>query len=110
MRCGKRYGENIISETDGVPECKCRGIVRPDVVLYGEGLNVDVFADAEKAIRKAELLIVGGTSLTVNPAASLVSLFRGHHMVIINYSETPYDSMADIIIRASVAEVLPMLL
>lgn len=108
-RCLKQYGEEIIGSTDGVPRCSCGGMIRPDVVMYGEGLDEAVFSAAEQAIRQADVLIVGGTSLTVNPAASLVSAYRGKHLAIINYQETPYDFCAEYIIRESVADVLPML-
>ena len=105
MKCGKRYGIEVMRETTGIPRCECGGIIRPDVVLYEEGLPEGVFEEAEEEVRQAALLIVGGTSLAVYPAAGLLSYFRGSHLVLINKSETPYDSMADLVIRAPIGEV-----
>lgn len=91
----------------GVPKCeKCGAIVRPDVVLYGEGLDGESIDRAEEAISEADVLIVGGTSLTVQPAASLVGLFEGEHLVIINMAPTPYDGCAEYIIRKPIEDVL----
>jgi NAD-dependent deacetylase len=91
----------------GVPKCeKCGATVRPDVVLYGEGLDDDTVMDAAQAIYQADVLIVGGTSLTVNPAASLINLYGGEHLVIINKSPTPCDKYAELVIRDSIDEVL----
>ncbi len=106
MRCGKKYDlEHIINATD-VPTCSaCGGLVRPDVVLYGEGLPSDGWAQAEDAISEADMLIVGGTSLTVQPAASLVSDFYGENLIIINRTPTPYDGYAKLIIREPIGEV-----
>ena len=109
FRCGRKYSADAIARTEGVPRCACGGTIRPDVVLYGEGLDGEVFSRAAAAIRRAEVLLVGGTSLTVQPAASLVGTYRGGHLVLINFSETPYDGMAEYILRASVGEVLPAL-
>ena len=90
-----------------MPKCsECGGIVRPDVVLYGEGLDGSVFADAEEAIANADALIVGGTSLTVNPAASLVDYYCGEHLIIINQTTTPYDCFAEMIIRDPIGTVM----
>ncbi len=105
-RCGKVYDGSFL-HADGVPKCeKCGATVRPDVTLYGEALDGFVFREAEGEIAKADLLIVGGSSLTVYPAASLVGNFEGKYLVIINYSETAYDERAELVIRASVGEVL----
>ena len=109
MKCGKRYGIEKIEQTEGIPRCECGGIIRPDVVLYEESLPMDVFEEAEDEIRKADLLIVGGTSLAVYPAAGLLNDFRGSHLVLINKSETPYDSMADLVIHAPIGEVFAAL-
>ena len=107
VRCGKKYGVDYILESTGVPKCsECGGIVRPDVVLYGEGLDGSVFADAEEAIANADVLIVGGTSLTVNPAASLVDYYCGEHLIIINQTPTPYDCFAEMIIRDPIGTVM----
>lgn len=105
MKCKKRYGVEKIRDTEGIPRCECGGIIRPDVVLYEEALPGDVFAEAESEIRKASLMIVGGTSLSVYPAAGLLQSFRGSHLVLINKSETPYDSMADLVIHEPIGEV-----
>lgn len=99
MDCGAKYGLDIITKTDGVPRCKCGGIIKPVVTLYEEQLDYDCLRKAVDRLRSADLLIVVGTSLVVNPAASLVSYFGGNKFVIINLSETPYDGYADLIIR-----------
>ena len=106
MRCGKVfYPEH--TDDEPVPKCTaCGGIVRPDVTLYGESLDGFTFREAENAIAEADLLIAGGSSLTVYPAASLVGNFEGGKLVIINYSQTAYDDSADLVIRASIGEVL----
>ena len=92
---------------DSVPKCeRCGATIRPDVTLYGEALDGFTWREAENEIAEADLLIVGGSSLTVYPAASLVGNFEGRHLVIINYSETAYDEKADLVIRGSVGEVL----
>jgi NAD-dependent deacetylase len=106
MRCGKVCHPDI-SDDEPVPKCTaCGGIVRPDVTLYGESLDGFTFREAENAIAEADLLIAGGSSLTVYPAASLVGNFEGGKLVIINYSQTAYDDSADLVIRASIGEVL----
>lgn len=105
--CGKTYPLSHILDSGEVPRCTCGAIVRPDVVLYGEGLDGDAFAAAEQAITEADMLIVGGTSLTVQPAASLVSLFRGKYFAIINQTRTPYDRYAQLVIRDPIEQVLP---
>ena len=105
-RCGKVYDGSVLS-SGSVPKCeKCGATVRPDVTLYGEALDGFTWREAENEIAEADLLIVGGSSLTVYPAASLVGNFEGKHLVIINYSETAYDEKADFVIRGSVGEVL----
>lgn len=105
-RCGKVCDGSVLS-SGGVPKCeKCGATVRPDVTLYGEALDGFVWHEAENEIAEADLLIVGGSSLTVYPAASLVGNFEGKYLVIINYSPTAYDDSANLVIRASVGEVL----
>lgn len=105
-RCGKVYDGSVLS-SGCVPKCeKCGATVRPDVTLYGEALDGFTWREAENEIAEADLLIVGGSSLTVYPAASLVGNFEGKNLVIINYSPTAYDTSADLVIRASVGEVL----
>ena len=91
----------------GVPKCeKCGGTVKPDVVLYEESLDTDTVNGAVRAIRAADLLIVGGTSLAVYPAAGLIDYYRGKRLVLINKSETPYDYRADLVLHDSIGEVL----
>lgn len=110
MRCGKVCAVDLSDDELTVPKCPaCGGIVRPDVTLYGEALDGFTFREAEDEIARADLLIVGGSSLTVYPAASLVGNFEGGRLAIINYSPTAYDSSADCVIRASVADVLSKL-
>ena len=109
MKCGKRYGVEKIQETTGVPRCECGGIIRPGVVLYEEGLPEDVFYEAENEISKAELLIVGGTSLAVYPAAGLLRSFHGYYLVLINKTVTPFDFRADLVIREPIGEVFASL-
>ncbi len=107
--CGKTYGVEAVTATDDVPRCThCGGIIRPDVVLYGEGLPTKTFLGAEQELFRADLLIVGGTSLTVHPAAGLAGAFGGK-TVIVNLSPTPYDYKADVLIRDRVDVVLPRL-
>lgn len=109
--CGAFYDEKIIAESgkaeDGLPHCtKCGGLIKPDVVLYEEGLDQDVIEGAVKAISEADMLIIGGTSLTVYPAAGLVNYFRGENLVLINKSSTPQDSVADLVIHDAIGQVL----
>ena len=107
VRCGKRYPLSYVMDSENVPYCDvCGGIVRPNVILYGEGLESEPFYEAESAIASADVMIVGGTSLTVYPAASLVRKFHGKTLVIINKTETPYDSYADLVIRTPISEAL----
>lgn len=103
--CGKKFGIEAIRDSNSVPRCSCGGVIRPDVVLYEESLPWDVFEEAEDEIRRASLLVVGGTSLAVYPAAGLLQYFRGQHLVLINISATPYDSAADLVIREPIGEV-----
>ena len=105
--CGRNYPLSFILESAGVPVCPvCGGVVKPDVVLYEEPLHERDLIDAERAISSADLLIVGGTSLTVNPAAGLVHYFRGAHFVIINRDSTPYDGYADCLFREPIGQLL----
>ena len=107
MDCGKFYPpEYIQGSADPVPLCACGGRIRPDVVLYEEGLEDDVIASAVHHIRLADTLIVAGTSLTVYPAAGLLHYFRGTRLVLINRDATPLDDQADLVIREKVGEVL----
>lgn len=104
-RCGKRYPVETVMKAPGVPRCECGGMIRPDVVLYEEGLDMDVMERAVDYIRNADVLIIGGTSLVVYPAAGLVQYYRGNKLVLINLSETSQDRNADLIIREKIGEV-----
>lgn len=108
QRCGAFYGVEAVAGSSGVPRCDCGGIIKPDVVLYGEGLEEDVIAASVAAIRRADMLIIGGTSLTVYPAAGLVQYYRGSKLVVINKTELP-GSGADLTIRAPIGQVLERL-
>ncbi len=104
MKCGAFHSftqvlEGIKHSVDGVPRCACGGMLRPDVVLYGEELNMLTVENSLNAIARADMLIVGGTSLNVYPAAGLVNYFKGRHTVLINKSQTPFDGDADLVIR-----------
>ena len=110
VRCGESHTLSHILDSDQIPRCrKCNGMVRPDVVLYGEGLANEAFSRAEEAVYNADVLIVGGTSLTVHPASSLVDAFEGEHLIIINRTPTPYDGYAEFVIRDSIADILNIL-
>ncbi len=105
--CGAFYDMKYIMESEGIPRCeKCGGIVKPDVVLYEEGLDQHTLNEAVKAIKGADMLIIGGTSLAVYPAAGLIDYFLGKYLVLINKASTPRDNMADLVIRDSIGEVL----
>ena len=106
VRCGKPYSAEFIWDGSGVPRCECGGVIKPDVVLYEEGLDQDVILGAVDAIRRADMLIIGGTSLVVYPAAGLVDYYRGKRLVVINKSATSQDSAADLVIQESIGEVL----
>ena len=106
MRCRKPYSVEDIKEGTGVPKCSCGGTVKPDVVLYEEGLDSATIEGAVSDIRGADLLIIGGTSLAVYPAAGLINYFRGNHLVLINKSPTPYDDRADLAINLPIGQVL----
>ena len=104
MRCGKFYGLDHIMHTTGVPRCECGGTIKPDVVLYEESLDNAVVNGACAAIGEADMLIIGGTSLNVYPAAGLIDLYRGHRLVLVNKSATPRDSRADLIVRDPIGQ------
>ena len=107
VSCGEKYDLGYILQSDGIPKCrKCGGTVRPDVVLYGEGLDEDVWQGAAKAISEADCLIVVGTSLTVYPAANMLRYFNGKNLVLINKQKTPFDNMANLVINEDVEKVL----
>ena len=107
VKCGAFYDVDFIANSTGVPRCpKCGGIVKPDVVLYEEGLDEEVLSGAVSAIRKADTLIIGGTSLVVYPAAGLIRYFRGRHLVVINMQPTGADAQADLCIAKPIGQVL----
>ena len=108
-RCGNFYPPEFIRDCAGVPRCDCGGVVKPDVVLYEEGLSEDVLHRAVHAISRADVLIVGGTSLTVYPAAGLIRYYRGSKLVLINRDETPYDTAADLVLRDPIGQVFTQL-
>ena len=108
-RCGKFFSAEFVKNGVGVPHCDCGGIVKPDVVLYEEGLDQEVIAKSVHAIRNADMLIVGGTSLTVYPAAGLIQYYRGDRLVLINRDVTPYDDQADLVLHESLGEVFSQL-
>ena len=106
MDCGKSYDIDYIENSKGVPKCECGGIIKPDVVLYEEGLDEEVLSGAVNAIRHADTLIIGGTSLVVYPAAGLIRYFRGDHLVVINMQPTGADAEADLCIAKPIGQVL----
>ena len=105
MKCGKFYDFAYMKTSRGVPRCTCGGIIKPDVVLYEEGLDNAVISEAVRAISQAQVLIIGGTSLAVYPAAGLIDYFSGEHLVVINKSSTPRDSYADLLIKEPIGQV-----
>ena len=105
-RCGKFYGLDFILNGTGVPRCTCGGIVKPDVVLYEEGLDQSVMNDAVDSIARADLLIIGGTSLNVWPAAGLINYFRGKRLALINKSAVARDLSAGLVITDPIGEVM----
>ena len=105
MECNKFYNAEFIFNCSGVPKCDCGGIIKPDVVLYQEGLNDETIRNSVNAIANADLLIVAGTSLTVQPASSLIHYFRGKNLVLINRDSTPYDNIANLGINDSLGKV-----
>jgi len=106
MKCGKFYGLDHIMSTSGVPHCECGGIIKPDVVLYEEPLDEECINRAINAIAEADMLIIGGTSLAVQPAAGLIRFFDGRRLAVINKTPTSADDEADIVINASIGEAL----
>lgn len=109
-RCKRFYGLEEILAMDGVPRCECGGIIKPDVVLYEEGLDQGILQKAVSYIRHADLLIIGGTSLVVYPAAGLVNYYQGHKLVIVNKTVTPVDNQADLVVSGKIGEVFSQLL
>lgn len=106
MKCGTFYDGAYMKKSDGVPKCeKCGGIIKPDVVLYEEGLDNQTIQNSIRAIREADMLIIGGTSLIVYPAAGLIDYYRGKKLILINRDATPRDDRADLVIREPIGKV-----
>lgn len=106
IRCGKFYGIEAILNSEGVPRCSCGGMIKPDVVLYEEALDQSVLQRSVYEISHADMLIVGGTSLTVYPAAGLIDYYQGNRLTLINKSVTPMDGRADLIVSGAIGEIL----
>lgn len=106
MKCRKSFTEEYVAASPGIPYCPCGGIIKPDVVLYEEALDEECLEGAITHIMRADMLIVGGTSLQVYPAAGLINYYRGRKLVLINKSSTPYDSSANLVINESIGKVL----
>ncbi len=105
MDCGRAYGVDAVENSKGVPKCECGGIIKPDVVLYEEMLDDNAITKAIKYISEADVLIIGGTSLNVYPAAGFINYFSGSHLVIVNKASTSADSRADLVINEPIGEV-----
>ena len=106
MKCNRFFDAEYVKKYDGIPYCPCGGMIKPDVVLYEEQLDMDVLEGAIAHLMRADMLIVGGTSLMVYPAAGLINYYSGNRLVLINKSETPYDSYANLVIHESIGRVL----
>lgn len=106
MKCGEFYDASYVKGAEGVPHCKCGGVIKPDVVLYEESLNARVIEESIRAISEADTLIIGGTSLVVYPAAGFIDYFRGKHLVVINKGETARSTGAELVIRAPIGEIM----
>ena len=109
MRCHKPYDVQAVAQSTGVPHCACGGIIKPDVVLYDESLDTHTLDASLRYIQSADVLIIGGTSLAVYPAASLIHYYRGHKLVLVNKSETPADAKADLVIHGPIGEIFSQL-
>lgn len=109
QKCGKFHSVYEVRDAEGVPRCECGGIIKPDVVLYEEGLDTETMEEAIAYIRAADMLIIGGTSLVVYPAAGLINYYRGNKLVLINKQSTGMDSRADLVIHDPIGEVFSQL-
>lgn len=107
--CHKFYDVNYIANSEGVPKCSCGGDIKPDVVLYEEGLDQNTLAGAIRAISEADVLIVGGTSLAVYPAAGLLDYYNGNKLVLVNKTPTARDGIADLVVQGSIGEIFSQL-
>ena len=105
MKCHKFYDAEYVFNSTGIPTCSCGGTIKPDVVLYEEGLDEETLENAIWAIQNADLMIVAGTSLTVQPASSLLNYYKGNKLVLINRDVTPYDNRANLVIHESLGNV-----
>ena len=108
-RCGAFHGVEAVREASGIPRCTCGGIIKPDVVLYEEGLDQDTIEKSIRAIHQADLLLVLGTSLTVYPAAGFIQYYQGNRLVLINRDETPYDRHGDLVFHESLGDIFSQL-
>lgn len=109
IKCGKTFDENIIFNSKGIPYCQCGGMIRPEVTLYGEELDTNSVSEAIYHISKADMLIIGGTSLTVYPACSYINFFNGKYKVLINNSATSFDENVDLLINSKLGDVFKCL-
>ena len=107
--CGRPYPADKMNHGKGVPRCTCGGVIRPDIVLYEEPLDDAVVSEAVRVISEAEVLIIGGTSLNVYPAAGLINYYRGNKLALVNLSRTPYDDEADLVINEKIGKVFSQL-
>ena len=103
--CGKFFDAEYILESTGVPTCDCGGTIKPDVVMYEEGLDDHIISESIQSIRNADMIIIGGTSLAVYPAAGLIDYYQGDKLVLVNKTPTPRDSMADLVVSGSIGEL-----
>ena len=106
LTCQRRYDASFVVRSSGIPRCGCGGMVRPDVVLFEEGLDPAILHESARLISRADTLIIGGTSLAVYPAASLIDYFQGRHLVLINKDTTPLDDQADLVLTGPIGEVM----
>ena len=109
MKCGRFYEARFVQDQEGIPRCSCGGMIKPDVVLYEESLNMQIMQEAVDYIRQADVLIVGGTSLVVYPAAGLIDYYRGNKLVLINRTPTGRDGVADLVVSGSIGEIFSAL-
>ena len=109
MKCGKFHSVYEIKESTGIPRCECGGIIKPDVVLYEEGLDNQTMEDAVSFIRQADVLIIGGTSLAVYPAAGRSDYYQGDKLILVNKSATPMDGRADLLVQGAIGEIFSQL-
>ncbi len=108
-KCHKFYGAEYILNSSGVPKCECGGDIKPDVVLYEEGLDNKILSDSVRYISEADVLIIGGTSLAVYPAAGLIDYYNGNKLILVNKTPTPRDSIADLVVQGSIGEIFSQL-